>query len=308
LNESINSSFAPTRLVRLALKDTLVLFHSNIQTDILAFDVNSVNVCNELTIDPEFIVDLYDHSVEVTIWELVHEDDNPPVLSNQQFDKLMQKEGFFESDTAIEPDPVQVAVLNSTAASRAAIILANAPNAPIESIQEQEQKAPTMIPVVPRLKSAGLENFDQWIRFKAKAMEREKAAAAGPQHIREESAQPNARPENRARVKMVTGFDDMVESSIGSSSEPRKKMLKSLIKLPKAPSQMQTTSLQSHSNALRILAQITAQSLASSVNEEATIVTLAFAAMRTFKQLRPEISKKFEFVRARSQSDKGILS
>jgi hypothetical protein len=104
----------------------MLLFSLTPQTDILAFDVNSVNVCNELTIDPELIADLYDHSIEVTIWELVHEDDNPPVLSNQAFDKLMQKEGFFESDTAVEPDPFQVERFASTAASRAAMILANA--------------------------------------------------------------------------------------------------------------------------------------------------------------------------------------
>jgi hypothetical protein len=265
-----------------------VYFILTLKTDILAFDVNSVNVCNELTIDPEFILDLYDHSVEVTIWELVHEDENPPVLSNQQFDKLMQKEGFFESDTAVEPDPVQVERFASTAASRAAMILANAP---VESIDERKQHIPTIISKVPRPKSAGLENFDQWIRFKAKALEREKVAASGPKIIREDTSLPVSRPATKARVKMVSGFDDVLDSSNGMSSESRKKMPKSLIKLPKAPSQMQTTSLESHSNALRILAQITAQSLAGSVNEDAKV---AFAAMRHSNNYEPKQQQPFK--------------
>ncbi|KAL3897244.1 MAG: hypothetical protein SGCHY_003551 [Lobulomycetales sp.] len=269
-------------------------------TDILAFDVNSLNVCNELLIDPSFILDLYDHSVQVTIWELVHDDENPPMLSNQQFDKLMQKEGFFESDTVIQqPDPELVErQFASTAASRAAMILANAPVEdaldPQESFQILQKP-----PSIPRPRLAGLENFDQWVRFKAKAMEREKAAKAPPAQSRSSANLLARHPDVSSPVKpraakvklqMGLGFDELVDAPNTLTSPPRRldpsQPSKSLIKLPKAEP-LQKTSLQSHSNALRILAQITAQSLASSLNEGNSIANAALKHSNNYDSKSP---------------------
>ena len=184
------------------------------------------------------------------------------------FPALKLNIGFFESDTAVEPDPGQVEKFAETAASRAAMILASA--APIledEMIEQQRQvtSRPTTAKIVPMLKASGLENFDQWIRFKARVLEQDKARATGKGAadavVREQSAMPiYKKPRaNRTRVTMVTSSteDFMLDASQNNAPSAHGMMPKSLIKLPKAESLQNTTSLQTHSNALRILAQIT---------------------------------------------------
>lgn len=137
---------------------------------------------------------MYDNSIEVTIWELVHDDENSALLTNAQFEKLMEKEGFFESETVVEPDQGLLDKFASTAAARAAMILAKSsiPSSKIaapvinfdkemssmNSIEEKTKGFKAKPSTTKTSKTMGMENFEQWIKYKAEAMERKQKTLA----------------------------------------------------------------------------------------------------------------------------------
>ncbi|KAJ3392233.1 hypothetical protein HDU92_008586 [Lobulomyces angularis] len=263
-------------------------------TEILQFDSTNLCVVNDFVVDAEFILGLYEKAIEVVIWEFKLEEDEPLVTKSQFKSFLMRNKeltnglnenaeinikksellsGYKKTVAKVERVAEMLSGFKETPkvkndAVETECCVAN--NIEFEKFKGNKKKS----------KEKGMENFDKWLAFKGRSTkdDQDNQESNFPEkgEVKRTSTKPQVPVHNTEDVFQLsleldgpnshfsTCHQTKLENILKLKGKEKEKKIEPL-SIPETRMPIKSTNLNSHGNALRVLAQITAQTLAANL-------------------------------------------